>query len=556
MMHCRTAIATPSQELARSRVDSAKTEVLPVSYRPSQNPSYWTTEFQLGQDDIEFLQEFLQSRERPALENDLVQALTEARFRREDQRIRRELARGAVYQPKNSYQVGQNVVFPHMEFAVGAITALRPGANPEHGDFDVITVKFEQGKSRFFASNLKTPHKLNLPAGGDGLAQEEITGVETILERHGRELRTRLREQMQGLKGSPFVHLGRYWSLASLLAEVHVGHLNIAEAAIDVRGAPLGTSDILPELGLPREVPPAMAAFSVDLALSQDQRFVDVGAESREWYLERLMPKEAMDTPRRLQHMAESYDRSVLGVPMLQLEWEVDDEWSEDDVAGGSGARAAQVEIALVYPHRRSGTLPLTQRTMSLFPVREGKRSMITFIDGRWGKRFTGWVVPEGRYVCGLSQWYEEHGIPVGGHVVLERTENPGEVVIDLKPHRSKREWVRVARVEGNQLKFQLQKHMIACDYDELMIVAETDAASTDELRRKLYRQELSTYQVVDELAPQLMGLSTQGTVHAKTVYSAVNLLRRAAPGPIFAALLANPRFQATGSGEFSMARR
>ena len=52
------------------------------------------------------------------------------------------------------------------------------------------------------------------------------------------------------------------------------------------------------------------------------------------------------------------------------------------------------------------------------------------------------------------------------------------------------------------------------------------------------------------------MGLSTQGTVHAKSVYSAVNLLRRAAPGPVFAALVSNPRFQATGGGEFSMARR
>ncbi len=526
-----------------------------MSYRSSQNPSYWTTDFQLGQDDIEFLQEFLQSRERPALENDLVQALVEASFRREEQRIRKELARGAIYPPKTSYQVGQSVVFPQMDFAVGAITAMRPGANPEHGDFDVITVKFEQGKARFFAANLKTPHKLNLPAGDDGFANEEITGAEKILERHGREMRSRLRDQMMGLAGSPFVNLGRYWSLSSLLTEVHIGHLNIAEAAIDVGGAPLATSDILPELGLPREVPPALAAFSVDLALSQDERFVDVGAESREWYLERLMPKEAMDTPRRLQHLAESYDRSALGVPMLQLEWEMDDEWSEGDMAGANGAKPAQVEIALIYPHRRSGTLPLTQRTTSLFPVREGKRSMITFIDGRWGKRFTGWVVPEGRYVCGLSQWYEEHGIPVGGHVVLERTENPAEVVIDLKPHRSKREWVRVARVESHQLKFTMQKHMIACDYDETMIVAEADTASTDDLRRKLYSQAVTVYQLVDDMAPQLMGLSTQGTVHAKTVYSAINLLRRTAPGPVFAALMNNPRFQATGGGEFSMAR-
>jgi hypothetical protein len=527
-----------------------------VSYRPSQNPSYWTADFQLGQDDIEFLREYVQSRERPALEPDLVQVLVEARFRREEQRIRRELARGAVYQPKNPYQVGQSVVFPHLDFAVGAITAMRPGANPEHGDFDVITVQLDQGKPRFFAANLKTAHKLNLPAGEDGLAQEEITGPEEILERHGRDLRPRLREQLLGLTDSPFVNLGRYWSLSSLLTEVHVGHLNIAEAAIDVRGAPLATGDILPELGLPREVPTALAAFSVDLALSEDERFVDVGTESREWFLERLMPAEAMDAPRRLQHRAESYDRAALGVPMLQLEWELDDEWSDGDMTSVSAAKLARGEIALVYPHRRSGTLPLTQRTMSFFPVREGKRSMITFIDGRWGKRFSGWVVPDSRYVCGLSQWYEEHGLPVGGYVVLERTENPAEVIVDLKPHRSKREWVRVARVEGNQLKFQMQKHMIACDYDETMIVAEADTASTDELRRKLYHQEVTVYQLVDDMAPQLMGLSTQGTVHAKTVYSAINLLRRTAPGPVFAALMSNPRFQATGAGEFSMARR
>jgi hypothetical protein len=527
-----------------------------VSYRPSQNPSYWTTEFQLGQDDFEQLQEFLQSRERPALEGDLVQAVVEARFRREDQRIRRELARGAIYQPKDAYQVGQTIVFPNLDFAVAAVTAIRPGANPEHGAFDVITVQFDQGKPRTFAANLKSAHKLNLAANADGMAQEEIIDAEQILERYGRELRLRVREQLLALQGSPFINLGRYWSLDGLLVEVHVGHLNIAEAAIDVRGAPLATSDILAELGLPREAPPALAAFSVDLALSQDERFVDIGHESREWYLERLMPEEAIAIPRRLQHQPEAYDRSVLNVPLLQLEWELDDEWSEGDATSMSTAKLTRVEMALTYPHRRSGTVPLTQHTLSFFPVREGKRSMITFIDGRWGKRFTGWVAPDGRYVCGLSAWYEEHGIPVGGYVVLERTDNPAEVIIDLKPHRSKREWVRMARVENNQLKFQLQKHMVACDYDEAMIVAETDTASTDELRRRLHRQGPTVFQLVDDLAPQLMGLSTQGAVHAKTVYSAVNLLRRTPPGPIFAALLSNPRFQASGSAEFSMARR
>jgi hypothetical protein len=51
------------------------------------------------------------------------------------------------------------------------------------------------------------------------------------------------------------------------------------------------------------------------------------------------------------------------------------------------------------------------------------------------------------------------------------------------------------------------------------------------------------------------MGLSTQGTVHIKTIYSAVNMLRRSAPGPVFAAMITSPRFQAVGAGEFAMAR-
>lgn len=528
-----------------------------MSYRSSQNPLYWTTDFYLKQDDIENLEEYLQGRERPVQETDLVQVLVEARFRREDQRIRREMARGAVYQPKNAYEVGQLLVFPNLEFAAGTITGKRAGANPEHGDFEVLTVQMEQGsKPRFFAANLATPHKLNLAAGASGMQQEEIIGAEAIIERYGRELRPRLRDQLLAWPNSPFVHLGRYWSLANLLADVHVGLLNIAEALIDVKGAPMTTADLLPELGLPREIPTALNAFSVDLALSRDERFLDIGSEGREWYLKRLMPEEAIETPRRLQYVAEAYDRTVLDVPLLQLEWSLGDEWSDSDVFNTGLQRLNQIEFALIYPHRRSGTLPLSDRTVGFFAVRDGKRSMITFVDGRWGKRFTGWVSPQGRYVSGLAEWYEEHGIPVGGYVVLERTNTPGEVIVDLKPHRSKREWVRMAQVDGNQLRFQMQKHMIACDYDESMIVAEADPASTDVLRRRLHQQNLSVYQLVDEIAPQLMGLSTQGLVHAKTVYSAVNLLRRATPGTVFAALRMNPRFQASSNSEFSMARR
>lgn len=527
-----------------------------MSYRSSQNAAYWTTNFQLAPDDIEFLQDYLQTRERPVAEADLVEALIEARFRREEQRIRKELARGTVYQPKDTYQVGQTIVFPALDFALGNVTATRPGRNPEHGDFEVVLVELEGAdRPRSFASSLKTPHKLNRRPGDEGLSQEDILGPAELSERYGRELRQRLREQLVSLDHTPFVHLGRYWTLRESLADVHIGHLNIAEAMIDVNNRPLTTAEIMPDLDLPKEIPPALAAFSVDLALDNDERFVDVGTESREWYLDRLLPEEAISIPRWLQHHLDGFDRSELTVPLLQLEWELDDEWTEGGATSVSAARLPRIELTLTYPHRRSGTVPLTERTSNFFPVREGKRSMITLVDGRWGKRFPGWVVPDGHYVCGLGQWYEEHDIPVGAFIVLERTENPTEIVVDFKPHRMKREWVRMVRVEAGQLRFQHQKQAVSCDYDESMILADSDAGAVEDLHRRVARQAVPVYDLVDEIAPQLMGLSTQGTVHAKTLYSAVNMVRRTAPGPVFAALVANPRFQDAGGGEFAMAR-
>lgn len=523
--------------------------------RPSQDPAFWTTEFELTIDDLDFLQSYLRDRDRPVTESDLVEAFVSDRIRREEQRIRKEVARGAIYDPGAGYAVGDRLVFPALDFILGTVTTIRPGRNPEHGPFQVVGVKFEDGSRREFAASLTTPHKLNRGADDESFLQTDAPDPAGIVEMYGRELHSNLARAMQAAQGSPFVNLGRYWSLRDLLADVHVGHLNIAEAAIDVRSAPLPTIAILPELDLPREIPPALSGFSVDIAMAGDQRFVDVGAEGREWYLRRLLPEEAMVLPRRLQHTPEPYDRSLLSVRYLQMEWEIDDEWTAGAETTASSTWLPRVDLTIIYPHRRSGTLPLTARTSGFFPVREGKHSRITFVDGRWGKRITGWVVPEGLYVAGLWDWYEEHGIPVGGTLVLERTEHPLEVVVDVKPHRSKREWVRMARVEGGQLRFQLQKQLIACDYDETMIVAEADPAATDELRRRLYLEAPSVASLVDEIAPQLMGLSTRGVVHVKTIYSAVNLVHRTPPGAVFAAVVANPRFHEVGDGEFGMAR-
>lgn len=525
-------------------------------FRPSQTTEYWTTGFQLSEEDLEFLEDLLKQEERPVTDARLAKALVEHRVRREDQRIRREMSRGTPYQPKTDYAPGDTLVFPTLDFAVGTVVAKRPGKNPEHGEFNVITVEFEDGQqSRLFACGLTTPHKLNRNADNDALSTGDILGADEIYERYGAEIRNRLSDEMAGVETPEFVNLSHSWMLASLLADVHVGHRNITEALIEMQGRPLSTSEILTELDLPKEISPAAAAFSIDLNLSKDTRFVDVGIDNRLWHLQRLLPEQVVTIPRRLRRHDDVYDREQIGVSLLQLEWELDDEWTEGGATSASIAQAPSIPLIVTYPHYRSGTLPLSARTANFFPMREDKHSMFTFVDGRWGKRFPGWVVPEGRYVCGLSQWFEEHKLPIGAHIQLERTSNPHEVVVDYHPRRMRREWVRMARVENGQLTFQLQKQAISCEYDEELLVAESDPQAIDELRRTLYRRNPSVYELLEMITPNLMGLSTQGTVHAKTLYSAVNILRRTAPGPIFAALSVNPRFHDVGGGMFAMAR-
>ncbi|MCB0229443.1 MAG: hypothetical protein KDH90_09980, partial [Anaerolineae bacterium] len=242
--------------------------------RPSQNPAYWTTEFELLSDDIEFLQAYLSEPDRPVIESDMVEAFVAERIRREDQRIRKEVARGKIYDPRDSYALGEHVVFPALDFALATVEAERPGRNPEHGEFTVVTVSFEDGSRREFATGLATPHKLNRKEGDDSIAQSDAPDPAQIVEVYGRELRVNLADDMLGIEDTPFVNHGRYWSLRDMLADIHIGHMNIAEAAIDLRGAPLPTIAIVLELELPREIPPALAGFSIDIAMSADPRFV------------------------------------------------------------------------------------------------------------------------------------------------------------------------------------------------------------------------------------------------------------------------------------------
>src|SRR5450759_2205519 len=245
---------------------------------------------------------------------------------------------------------------------------------------------------------------------------------------------------------SEFASFENRWLLRDLLADLHVGHLNIAEALIEMRGQPVETGVLVKELELPKEIKPQVQAFSLQSSLAADGRFDQVGpGESRRWFLRRLEPAEALAIPETLRYIAMPYERNAISVELLQIEWELDDEWTEESQAGAAPrANIPSTTILLTYPHLISGTLPVSSHSRSFFPTGHGERTMVTLIDGRWGQRFPGWVVRGGRYVAGLRPWFDEHKLPAGAFIVLERKEDPTEVVVDFRPKRMRREWARI----------------------------------------------------------------------------------------------------------------
>ena len=158
--------------------------------------------------------------------------------------------------------------------------------------------------------------------------------------------------------------------------------------------------------------------------------------------------------------------------------------------------------------------------------------------------------------MAGLAKWMEDHTLPVGAFITLERTKNEDEILVDFRPRRSKREWARIATPElkSGMLLFEMNKIQVTCEYDEHLIVAGDNVEGIDQLRDQLHASGVELQTIVNQIVPELTKLNPHGTVHAKSVYSAVNIIRRCPPGPIFYLLLSNPQFQDVGGGLFALA--
>lgn len=516
----------------------------------TQTKEYWeSSDFALTEADVEQIYNHLLEVEKPQTLAVLTQVVVQQRIAAEKNRLKPRLAGRIIYQPKKEYQPADKLVFPALQFSHGTVKEVRPAVNPRFGAFNVIKVELEDEngqskKSKEFAANLSLEdHPLNAGDGMDALNMESPT-PEEIMAQYGDLLSARIDK---GLHAHPeFIRLGGKWFVKGLLTEINVGHLHLSEAVLEVsEGGPLRTADILVHLDLNPKITPEVQEFSLNYGLINDDRFDEVAPPGHVlWYLRRMEPENVREIPDRLRLQQSPYDRALLNNRLLEIERELDDEWS--DLNPPTVPRP--VTVTVTYPHRWAGTLPLSSRVRPLFPLGRSEHQIITLIDEEADYAIDAWIVSEGRYIAGLGGWYRENKIPIGGFIQLEPGAEPGTAYISYsKRPKPRREYVRLAAVENGKLSFSIEKRAIGCDFDDLLILGTDYVAAVDALFRSSPNQHRPLAALIAEVMPSLASANPQQTVHAKTIYSAVNMLRRVTPGAVFAELVRHSAFVSVG---------
>jgi len=513
----------------------------------SYNTSTYWEDLQINRQDVEYLHTHLFENETPLTTRELVTIFVNERVRAEQLAEQtRRLAGGKTYLPKDSYQVGESLVFPALNWKHGKVIASRTGQNPEIGGFDVLTVQLEDGSERLFASSLPN-HTLN-----DQPAIVEDTGFDpqAILKEYGNAIEKKLEDAFAA--DDDLVRIAGRWFPRALLVDVNVGHLNLAEAVLDMSaGEPLPAAALLKDVALPEGVNLKLAEFSLNFALQEDNRFDEVGPAGQVlWCLRRLEPVGVREVPLYLRYTNINYDRDVLSPQMIALEKQLDDELSNVEASGSADPK--EVTVSLIFPHLRAGTLPLSARVKPLFPTAyESPRVRFTLMDGRTKQKMPGWVVREHRYVYGLRDWYKANDLIPGSLIRIRRGENTGEVIIEAQAYRAK-DWVRTAIIGADGgIVFAMLKQSISAAFNDRMVFAIPSPEAVDQLWTQ--DQKRSFEQLVVSMIRELSKLTPQGHVHAQELYSAINIVRRVPPAPLFAMLASKPEIAHVGDLHFRL---
>jgi hypothetical protein len=511
---------------------------------------HWAHDFTVQSDDIDYLMNLLLEKETPLTSQQLARILIEKRLAEEAAAIKERFKDARIYNPAHSYKVGHRVVFSTSDYNAALVTAIRPGENSEYGEFNVITVDFEDDDQRDFATDFKPEHALTTEVGdvSDLIMNLDDLTADNIMDEMGKRIITTMEERLK--ENDSLTSVSGQWFPRDLVLEPNDGHINLAEAVLDMaHGGPLPTEVILEQIGGIGDYPMSLQTFSLNYSLNQNGNFTEVGpAGEILWYLSRMTEAEVKEPPSCLQYTPVDYDRALLTEEMLTLEAEISDELSPLPATEAT----TKGTITLTYPHRRSGTLPLSANVRHIFPFARTSHIWIILVDEQDGQEYTGWVIPESKYIFGLEPLYEKYQIPIGAYVTVSKGETPDRVNIRFNTYKARIEWVRLMETRDDQFHFEEKQRSIGADYDDLMILGIDDLEAMDEVIVKARKQK-TLVGLLRMLLPGLGHMTPQGTAHFSTIYSAVNVVRRYPPGPIMVTLETNPDFEYVGGNYWKL---
>ncbi len=513
----------------------------------SRSEAYWRDEYSVSDSDIDLVTSLILEASKPQQLSELAAAIITRRLERETEAVRFQAERGAIYQPRHSYEVGQKVLFTAMDFSTAEVQAVRSGSNPKAGTFSVIRVAFEDGTERQFAADYAAEHPLNRPAeellGG---ADAEVSDDE-LLQIFEPYVASRLEPALAA--NAEFVKFSGLWFLRGLLPEVHVGHLNLAEAVIYEAAKPLPAHAMLDVLEIGGAGTTDARVFALSHALAEDERFDNLGtAEDPIWYMRALEPAAVHERPAVLIPAFRAAGGEHVGITTLEMIEQVGDEL--DALEGASSSDTTTFQFQIPFPHLHAGTLPASPQFLSKLPQTNATHYPINLVETGSGTRMQAWVVPAERYLCGLEDWYTAVDMCVGGLITLRCTDDPALFEISAAPSRSKKsDWIRVASVDDGQLVLQLSRLTMAVRADSNMLTMVSDAPAVAQLMAQTEEAGTSLARLVQTTFQELAKLTGRGVVHAKSIYAAVNCYRRSGLVPVLAELTRRACYDPVGDG-------
>ncbi len=234
-------------------------------------PEYWQS-FSISDRDLDRVEEVFLDTGVPKPLAELAEIVVQGRLQDDADRQAREANENVrLYQPKLHYEVGQRLRFSALTNALGTVVGARDGDNPRVGRIKVVRVKMDRGGEREFVAEYSAEHPLNVEVKAEATPTSQAAVVPI-----GDILGQRLSESAE------YVAFGGLWFRKDLMPDVHIGHLNIAEALIDVAGEAQPTAALVKEVEI-AQGEPAARGFALNYALAHDpdQRFTNVGSDAK-----------------------------------------------------------------------------------------------------------------------------------------------------------------------------------------------------------------------------------------------------------------------------------